>query len=60
MQQQIKDCEWRMDEIWSALMTALEEEDSETTALQLAVKYKSEEQSQTSILTNTCVSLFNQ
>ena len=45
MQRQIKDCEWRMDEIWSALMTALEEEDSETTALQLVLKCKSAEQS---------------
>ena len=33
IQQRIKDCEWQMDEIWSALVTALEEEDSETAAL---------------------------
>ena len=38
MQRQIADCEWHMGEIWSKLMTALEEQDNDNTALQLALK----------------------
>ena len=38
MQRQIADCEWLMGEIWSKLMTALEEQDNDNTALQLALK----------------------
>ena len=44
MQRQITDCENRMEEIWAELMTALETQENEEMALQLALKYKSEEQ----------------
>ena len=45
MQKEIRDCEWHMAEVWSALMSALEEKDNENIALQLCIKYKTEEQS---------------